>query len=343
MTKLRRVDWVGTVVFIASTTGFLIPLTWGGVMYDWSSWRTLVPLILCAFGLVGFIVYEELLERRGGEPIIKFSVMKNRTAAVTYLGTFVHGLILWCLLYYQPSFYLEAVKDLSPILSGVGMFPMTFTVAPAAAVTGIISARTGKYLWATHSGWILTTLGMGLMLAIQVDSSTPAWIFLSIVGGFGTGILFTAMALAVQASASSKNIAYAIILYVFCRSFGQTAGVAVGGVIFQNSMKSKLLTYPLLAGNATQFSKDSSSLVQVLKQMPPSLEKTQLLESYMHALHSVYIMCTTLAAVAMFASFFTKALPLDRALETEQGFQHREKKGDEEKSVEVLAPVVPKQ
>jgi MFS family permease len=31
-TKLRRIDWVGLVLFIASTTGFLIPITWGGVM-----------------------------------------------------------------------------------------------------------------------------------------------------------------------------------------------------------------------------------------------------------------------------------------------------------------------
>ena len=27
--KLRRVDWVGTVVFVGSTTSVLIPLTWG--------------------------------------------------------------------------------------------------------------------------------------------------------------------------------------------------------------------------------------------------------------------------------------------------------------------------
>jgi MFS family permease len=87
--KLRRVDWIGSVLFISSLTGFLIPLTWGGVMYSWSSWRTLFPLLLCAAGLVAFVAYEEWFEKQGGEPMIRMSILKTRTSAVTYLGTFV--------------------------------------------------------------------------------------------------------------------------------------------------------------------------------------------------------------------------------------------------------------
>lgn len=40
--KVKRFDWFGSVFFIASMVSFLIPLTWGGVMYSWSSWHTLV-------------------------------------------------------------------------------------------------------------------------------------------------------------------------------------------------------------------------------------------------------------------------------------------------------------
>ena len=87
--KLRRVDWIGAFLFIASLTGFLIPLTWGGVMYPWNHWRTLVPLILSAFGLIAFVVYQEWLARRGREPLIPLEVVKNRTAAVTYFDTFI--------------------------------------------------------------------------------------------------------------------------------------------------------------------------------------------------------------------------------------------------------------
>src|SRR5437868_5315072 len=58
MEKLRRVDWIGSFIFVASTTSFLIPVTWGGIMYPWSHWRTLVPLTLGAVGMIGFVFYE---------------------------------------------------------------------------------------------------------------------------------------------------------------------------------------------------------------------------------------------------------------------------------------------
>ncbi len=91
--QLRRIDWIGMVLFIGAMTGFLIPLTWGGVMYPWDSWRTLVPLLICAATLVVFIVWED---RFATDPLIRTRVIKNRTAAITFLGDFVQGVLLWC-------------------------------------------------------------------------------------------------------------------------------------------------------------------------------------------------------------------------------------------------------
>jgi hypothetical protein len=87
------------VLFLASTTGFLIPVTWGGVQYPWDSWRTLVPLIVCAFGIAAFVVHIEFIAKN---PLIRTSVFKNRSAAILYLATTMHGIILWGILYYLP-------------------------------------------------------------------------------------------------------------------------------------------------------------------------------------------------------------------------------------------------
>ncbi|OCL11843.1 MFS general substrate transporter [Glonium stellatum] len=327
LSKLRRVDWLGTVLFLASTTGFLIPITWGGVMYPWSSWRTLVPLILCALGLLAFFIHQE---RFAAEPLIRTEVLKSRTAAATYFATVIHGVVLWSLLYYMPLYY-EAVKGFSPILAGVALFPQTFTVAPAAIVVGATIAITGRYRWAIWAGWALTTLGMGVLVDLKVATSTVQWIFMNLVAGLGTGILFPSMAIAVQASATSANQAYAASMFSFLRAFGQTLGVAVGGVIFQNQMKKKLLAFPLLADKAVEYSRDASGLVQIIKAMPAGEAKQQLLVSYTDALRYVWIVMCALSAVALAASLFTQAFPLDRALETEQGFKERERARDEEK------------
>jgi len=139
--KLRAFDWVGSVVFVAATTSVLIPITWGGIMYDWSSWRTLVPLLLGIFGLVGFVVYSVYIS---SDPLIRRSLFNTPTAITAYFGTLVHGIIVWSLLFYMPL-YFEVAKNYSPITSGIGLFPFTFTTAPAAVIIGIVITKTGRY------------------------------------------------------------------------------------------------------------------------------------------------------------------------------------------------------
>jgi hypothetical protein len=330
LSKLARVDWVGMVLFLASMTGFLIPITWGGVMYPWTSWRTLVPLIVCGVGLIGFVLHQEFI---APEPLIRMDIFKNRTAASTYFGTVMHGIILWSLLYYLPLYY-EAVKGLSPIMAGVAAFPQTFTVAPAAIVVGAAVAITGKYVWALWLGWFLTTLGMGILIYLKVGTSTVAWIFMNLVAGLGTGILFPSMGIAVQAASGIENQAYAASMFSFLRAFGQTLGVAIGGVVFQNHLKSKLLKFPLLADHAVEYSRDASGLVQIIKAMPEGLMKEQLKESYVEGLKWVWAVMCILAGLAFISSFLAKAYSIDMEMGTDQGFVHDKKKEDEEKAGE---------
>ncbi|KAH7014036.1 major facilitator superfamily domain-containing protein [Macrophomina phaseolina] len=315
--KLRHIDWFGVAVFVLSLTGLLVPITWGGVMYSWSSWRTLVPLIVCAVAMVCFIVYED---RYATNPLIQTRVFKNRTAASTFAQTLLHGLVLWSELYYTPLYY-EAVKGYSPVLAGVALFPQTFTVAPAAIAIGFAIAHTGRYRWALWSGWSLTTLGLGLIVYLDVDTSVPSWIFLNLAPGLGTGILFPTMSIAVQAASRACDQAAAVTMFAFLRALGQTLGVAIGGVVFQNQVRQKLQTYPSLALDAIALSKDASGLVEVIKKMPAySPEKALLQAAYVSGLRRVWIIIC-----------FVKGLPLDQALATEQGFREEQDVNDAEK------------
>lgn len=89
--KLARVDWIGSFLFIASSTSFIIPITWGGVQYPWNSWRTVVPLVLGIVGLIGFVVYERFV---AVEPVVRLSVFNTVTSRVTYFQIVIHGMIV---------------------------------------------------------------------------------------------------------------------------------------------------------------------------------------------------------------------------------------------------------
>lgn len=235
------------------------------------------------------------------------------------------------MLYYLPLYY-EAVKGYSPIITGVALFPETFTVAPASVIVGVTVSITGRYRWAIWAGWTFTTLGSGLLLLMNPGTSIVAWIFLNLVPGLGTGMLFSSIGMSVQAAIAIQDIAFGITFQAFFRSLGQALGIAIGGTIFQNEIHRKVSTYPLLAPMAAQYSQDATQLVSMIQAMPLGLARTQLIQAYADALKVIWAVMCGLSAVAGIASLFTHAYSLDQALQTEQGVMpdRRKKKSDAE-------------
>ncbi|KAF2760573.1 MFS general substrate transporter [Pseudovirgaria hyperparasitica] len=319
--KLKQVDWIGSFLFIASLTSFLIPITWGGIMYPWTHWRTLTPLLAGGFGLVLFMLWSKFLSI---EPILRGSMFKDPEALTTYFATTVHGICLWSALYYMPL-YFETAKGYSPIKSGIALFPWTFTTAPAAGIVGVLIARTGRYRWGIWSGWALSTVGIALLVLYKVDTPTAMWVGIGIISGAGVGVLYSAMSFAIQASSSAADLPFAAALYSFFRNFGQMLGVAVGGTIFQNEMKRNIEGIPALASSAAALSKDASSLVQLIKSWPASqaVVKAELIVAYVDSLRTIWIVMAALAGLAfVLSAIFTKGKSLERELETDQGFLH---------------------
>lgn len=306
--KLAKIDWIGSVVFIASMTGFLIPLSWGGVAYPWTSWRTIAPMCASAGGLVLLYFYEE---RVALNPIIRTSIFKNRNAAAAYVCVVIHGMVVVGSLYYLPLYY-EAVKGLSPILSGVALFPETFTVAPGAFIVGTVISKTGHYRWAVWSGWSITTLGLGLLYLLDVNTSTVEWIFLNLVVGVGLGFNYSALGVTLQAATSEEDMTSAVAMFTFFRLLGQALGVVIGGVIFQNQIKSRLSVIPELASLADQYSADGSGLAALIRILPESPTKQPLVQAYADSCKIIWVVFCAIAGMALLCSLVINENSLDR-------------------------------
>lgn len=326
--KLKRVDWVGNFLFIGSTTSFLIPVTWGGIQFPWDSPSTLVPLLVGIAGMVGFWFYEKKV---AVEPTIKLNLLKNYNMAYSMYATVINALIVYGALYFLPL-YFEAAKGYNPVVAGVALFPATFTVAPLSIIAGFIITKTGDYRVVTWIGWIATTLGCGVMVLLDADSTIPQWVFLTFCMGIGLGLLYTSLVFITQTASDDSSMAFAIGMFVFARILGQCIGVAICGTIFQNQMRENLLDIPSLAEQAHEYSRDATSLVQAIKVMPDSTMKTELIGAYADSLKIVWAVMCVLSTTALVGSFFVRKYSLDRALNTEQGLVDG-KKGKEKSDV----------
>ncbi|KAF7586628.1 hypothetical protein BBP40_008550 [Aspergillus hancockii] len=309
--RVQDVNYLGTALLVGSTAAILTPLTWGGVMYDWCSWRTIAPVVMGALALLSYVLYERSIDST--RQLIPLMIFQTRTAAVSYFGTAVHGFLLWGGLYYLPL-YFQAVKGYTPILSGVALFPDTFTVAPIAIVVGVLITKTGRYRWAIWLGWILTTIGVGLLCILDVETTVTGCVFLLLTYGMGLGMLFPSTMFAIQGSATPATVGIAAAMFSFFRGVGQTLGVALGGVTFQNRMYINLLSYPSLAAHATEFSRDAATLPIVIHSMPDGVDKDDLKQAFTDSLRAVWVVFCVLSAISAILSSVTKEYTLDRAM-----------------------------
>jgi hypothetical protein len=106
----------------------------------------------------------------------------------------------------------------------------------------LVITKTGRHRPSLWIRWLLTTLGMDLLIYLHRSTDIPSWIFLSLIAGTGLGMLFSEQGFAAQACASNADLPFAGATYSFFRAFGQTFGVAVSGFIFQNVFKGEILT-----------------------------------------------------------------------------------------------------
>ncbi|KAJ5659741.1 hypothetical protein N7507_006192 [Penicillium longicatenatum] len=314
--SLAKVDYFGSFLFVASLTSFLIPITWGGIMFSWSSWHTLVPLILGLAGLLGFCVYEVYV---AAQPLIPSGVFSNATMCLCYFGIFLHGLILWAIVYYLPLYY-EGSLGYSPIIAGVAVFPECLTVAPISIVTSLMVSKTGDYRWALWAGWPITALGLGIFCLLDASSSIPQWVFLNLAAGIGCGMLFPSVQLAVQAAANKEFLSIAVTMTAFFRVLGQSVGVAVGGVVFQNRILEKFGNHPELGAEVLKHAQDASSLVEYIKALPVGSAARVLIQSlYAQSLTTVWAVMCGVAGAGLFSSLFVKKYTLNQSFSSKQG------------------------
>jgi MFS family permease len=212
---------------------------------------------------------------------------------------------------YYLTLYFLAVRQASPLHTGLDILPITLTLIPTSVVIGAIVTRVNSYRWAIWAGWAVTTLACGLTILWDTNTSTATWVIILMLLGFGHGFVLNAQNFATQAICLPHDEASAAAMYAFLRSFGAAIGVGIGGTVFQNVMKIKLAQFEL----PVEIARDAESYIVTLVSLPASPFKTHVLESYVYGVHGVYGALCGLAGVAGLLSLFIKHFDMNKELE----------------------------
>ncbi|KAI6082410.1 MFS general substrate transporter [Hypoxylon rubiginosum] len=281
----------------------------------WRSAQTVAPIAVGGVGLLSFAVYNRYVSK---QPFIRPSLLSSATAKAAYFGALVHGVLVYSVLYYMPI-YFQAVQEYSLLQSGAALLPYSLTTGFFAIGVGWAISKTGTYRLYVGAGWAVTTLGMGILLYLKHETSVPVWILIDDVGGVGFGIVWSAGSFVAQAAAADSDLLFAAAFFAFVRSVGQTLGVALGGVLFQNTFQRNIERNPLYAPYARRWAQDASALVGAVKDLTAPQDqalKSFMVAAYVDSLRVVWAVLCGLSALALVVNaVWVRDMTLDRKAE----------------------------
>lgn len=152
---------------------------------------------------------------------------------------------------------------------------------------------------------------------------------MNLVPGLSLRMILLAIAVAVQASVISENLAISVAISTFFRGFRQSIGVEISGVIFQNQMKSNLLVYPALKTLAEKYSGDAASIVQIIQRIENIQVRSNLQQTYTDSLKILWAFYCGVSRVIFVMSIFTECYDLDRVLVTTRDFREENARREE--------------
>ncbi|MBT18099.1 MAG: MFS transporter [Dehalococcoidia bacterium] len=320
------IDFAGASVLILLVVPFLLALTLGGDLYDWTSLQIILMFLWSLIMLPCFVI----IERRASNPIIPLWVFRNPVYSVSIFAIFMTGLGMFGGVVFVPLF-IQGVVGSSATNSGAVIVPMSLAIVLSSTIAGQLIARTGHYKIFGSMG--LGVMAFGLYLLADLGADSTEWLAVRnmIVVGLGLGITFPVYVIAVQNSFEHRFAGIVTSTTQFFRQIGGTMGVAIMGSILAvnvgRSMNEAVSQTPgadnlsndvLLALGNPQLLIDieSKSKIQEALTSDPNtaLAFSDLLEalriSLAESISNVFLLSMVFVLIAFLASFFVKEVAL---------------------------------
>lgn len=183
--KLKEIDYVGTVTMVASLVLLLLGISIG-TSYRWGSVANITCFVLGGVIFIFFMYWNWFLSKAPVLPPLILKVGKmNINAAISFLA---NGLFLSTLQFM--SLYYQIIYDEKPLDSGVSMLSNIILTSVGTLVVGYSMNRTRRVKEFVFISGFISALGIGIYQVVKVNSRKALFIGLQTICGLGFGFGF---------------------------------------------------------------------------------------------------------------------------------------------------------
>ncbi|KAG0280937.1 hypothetical protein BGZ96_001366 [Linnemannia gamsii] len=297
--QLGRIDYWGTFLVIAAVICLLLPITWGGVDYEWDS-----PVIIVLFALAAVLIAILMwVESKAVEAIIPPRLFLNPTVAILFGVNFLTGMGFLGVIFYCPI-YFQVVLGSSATASGLKLLPMVLGLVASSIASGAMMGMVGDYRIFIWLGTTLMSIGVGLCMLLDESSGMGQQIGFLLIVGLGIGLILQTCMLAAQAAVEKEDMAVTTALCGFMNSIGGGIGIAMCSALFNNHFKTELLKLPasVLQDAAKYNIEKAITNVQIL----PELSKIAVIGVYVSTFQFIFKCITPIACAAFLFSLLVR-------------------------------------
>lgn len=202
LTKLKRIDYPGTLALISAIFTLLFGLSWGS-NHAWNSALTLGCLGSSLILFATFLIVEAKLV---AEPIAPIHIICKPTLFACYLSHFFSHAAFMAMLYYIPLFF-QAATGLSATQAGLRLMPTVVASICGSIIAGVVMQTSGRYYLLNLYGYTFLVLGLLLVLLTTGLDYVSAWFIIGLViAGYAQGSTSTSTFIAISMSFHSPSL-----------------------------------------------------------------------------------------------------------------------------------------
>ncbi|SNS28317.1 MFS transporter [Rhodococcoides kyotonense] len=278
-------DFPGAILGTLGCTGVVLALS-EGTELGWTSPIVVGSLIAGLVLLALFLV----VERRAENPLLPFSLFKNKNRVATFIAIFFAGGVMFCLAAYV-ALFVQDILGYSPLNAGLAFVPFAFGLGAAAFLASQLAVKI-QPRWLIMTGAVIM-IGWLMFAVATMDAASSYFpdIFLPVIGiGFGVGLALVPLPLCAVAGVGPSEIGPLTAIALVAQTLGGPLALAVIGAL----VTSRTLSLGGTSGPATSMD---------------SVQLDALSSGYMFALFC----CAICAVVAGIVAYFIKFTPQEVA------------------------------
>ena len=229
--RLRRIDILGTCLFLAAMVPLLLALNWGGNEFSWRSPVIIALLCVAAIMTATFFAVEMWVSP---EPVVPIQAFKRRNTVILLFAHFTAGIPMFTFVYYIPMYFMIG-RNASATVSGVYLMPILVGLSVVSLIVSWSVTKFGLHRPLIVCAMAGLIVGSGLVVLLDQNSSIGKCIGILLIPGISLGFMFPIVTMGVQVTAKKEHLTVITTLVPFAITLAAAIGVSAMGTLLTNS------------------------------------------------------------------------------------------------------------